>query len=173
MDECIRIVRALMTGDAVSFDGEFFQLDDARITPAPTGITVVSGGRADAALRRAGRLTDGWIAAWVTPSRFTERRAVKRDGVSGLRSMPAETPICFATGFNRGWDSAWTRLPPEPRSPLPSRRCTSFRLRSLSVTAPTEHRSRSLTRCAPTLKRAAQVSTSRPRPITGDGVLME
>ena len=76
MDECIRIIRALMTGDAVSFDGEFFQLDDARITPAPTGITVVSGGRADAALRRAGRLTDGWIAAWVTPSRFTERRAV-------------------------------------------------------------------------------------------------
>ena len=76
MDECIRIIRALMTGDAVSFDGEFFQLDDARITPAPTGITLVSGGRADAALRRAGRLTDGWIAAWVTPSRFTERRAV-------------------------------------------------------------------------------------------------
>ena len=76
MDECIKILRALMTGDAVSFDGEFFQIDDARITPAPTGITLVSGGRADAALRRAGRLTDGWIAAWVTPSRFTERRAV-------------------------------------------------------------------------------------------------
>ena len=76
MDECIRIVRALMTGEAVNFDGEFFQLDAARITPAPTGITLVSGGRADAALRRAGRLTDGWIAAWVTPSRFTERRAV-------------------------------------------------------------------------------------------------
>ncbi len=76
MDECIKILRALMTGDAVSFEGEFFQIDDARITPAPTGITLVSGGRADAALRRAGRLTDGWIAAWVTPSRFTERRAV-------------------------------------------------------------------------------------------------
>lgn len=70
-DECLTIVRALMTGEELGFDGEFFQLDAARVVPAPrVPIPIVIGGRSDAALRRAGRLGDGWLAAWTTSERF-------------------------------------------------------------------------------------------------------
>ena len=71
MDECVGILRSLLGGDTVGFDGEFFQLEAARILPSPrVPIPIVIGGRSPAALRRAGVLGDGWIAAWTTPERF-------------------------------------------------------------------------------------------------------
>jgi alkanesulfonate monooxygenase SsuD/methylene tetrahydromethanopterin reductase-like flavin-dependent oxidoreductase (luciferase family) len=48
----------------------FFDLHGA-IRPAPAvPIPIIVGGRSDAALRRAGRLGDGWLALWVSPERF-------------------------------------------------------------------------------------------------------
>jgi alkanesulfonate monooxygenase SsuD/methylene tetrahydromethanopterin reductase-like flavin-dependent oxidoreductase (luciferase family) len=71
MDECLRILRALSTGDPTTFDGEFFSLQDALIVPSPSPpIPVIVGGRSDAAVRRAGRLGDGWLGIWVSPRRF-------------------------------------------------------------------------------------------------------
>jgi alkanesulfonate monooxygenase SsuD/methylene tetrahydromethanopterin reductase-like flavin-dependent oxidoreductase (luciferase family) len=71
MDECLKILRALSSGEPASFDGEFFSLRDALILPAPSPrIPLVVGGRSDAAVRRAGRLGDGWLGIWVSPRRF-------------------------------------------------------------------------------------------------------
>jgi alkanesulfonate monooxygenase SsuD/methylene tetrahydromethanopterin reductase-like flavin-dependent oxidoreductase (luciferase family) len=73
MEECLAIVRQLLTGEPVTFHGEFFDLDDALIVPAlvePTPIIV--GGRSDAAVRRAGRLGDGWLGIWNSARRFAE-----------------------------------------------------------------------------------------------------
>jgi alkanesulfonate monooxygenase SsuD/methylene tetrahydromethanopterin reductase-like flavin-dependent oxidoreductase (luciferase family) len=71
MDECLRILRALSTGDPTTFDGEFFSLQDALIVPSPSPpIPVIVGGRSDAAVRRAGQLGDGWLGIWVSPRRF-------------------------------------------------------------------------------------------------------
>jgi alkanesulfonate monooxygenase SsuD/methylene tetrahydromethanopterin reductase-like flavin-dependent oxidoreductase (luciferase family) len=71
MDECLQILRALSGGEPVSFDGEFFSLHDALIAPSPSPpIPLVVGGRSDAAVRRAGRLGDGWLGIWVSPRRF-------------------------------------------------------------------------------------------------------
>ena len=71
MDECLAIVRQLLTGKAVSFHGTFFDLDEAVIAPAPTEpVPIVIGGRSDAAIRRAGRLGDGWLGIWNSPRRF-------------------------------------------------------------------------------------------------------
>jgi alkanesulfonate monooxygenase SsuD/methylene tetrahydromethanopterin reductase-like flavin-dependent oxidoreductase (luciferase family) len=69
MDECLTVLRELATGAPVSFRGEFFELDQAVITP-PAPVPVVVGGRSDAAVRRAGRLGDGWLGIWVSPRRF-------------------------------------------------------------------------------------------------------
>lgn len=72
-DESLEILRALMTGEALDFDGEFFTLEQARIKPAidpPTPIII--GGRSNAALTRAARFGDGWIGAWCSPRRFAE-----------------------------------------------------------------------------------------------------
>jgi alkanesulfonate monooxygenase SsuD/methylene tetrahydromethanopterin reductase-like flavin-dependent oxidoreductase (luciferase family) len=71
MDECLQILRALSDGEPVSFEGEFFSLKDALIVPAPSPrIPLVVGGRSEAAVRRAGRLGDGWLGIWVSPRRF-------------------------------------------------------------------------------------------------------
>ena len=71
MDECLTVLRQLLTGKAVTFHGTFFDLDDVAIAPAPTEpAPVIIGGRSDAAVRRAGRLGDGWLGIWASPRRF-------------------------------------------------------------------------------------------------------
>jgi alkanesulfonate monooxygenase SsuD/methylene tetrahydromethanopterin reductase-like flavin-dependent oxidoreductase (luciferase family) len=71
MDESLQILRGLADGKPVSFDGEFFSVRDALILPAPDpGIPLIVGGRSEAAVRRAGRLGDGWLGIWVSPRRF-------------------------------------------------------------------------------------------------------
>jgi alkanesulfonate monooxygenase SsuD/methylene tetrahydromethanopterin reductase-like flavin-dependent oxidoreductase (luciferase family) len=71
MDECLAILRQLLTGTPVTFHGAFFDLDEALILPAPAAsIPIVIGGRSDAAIRRAGRLGDGWLGVWNSPRRF-------------------------------------------------------------------------------------------------------
>ena len=53
LDETLELLRALLTGDAVTHDGEFFQLDNARILPPPAvPIPIVIGGKGDSAVRR-------------------------------------------------------------------------------------------------------------------------
>ena len=70
-EECLAIVRQLLDGTAVSFHGAFFDLDEAVIAPAPAApIPILVGGRSDTAIRRAGRLGDGWLGIWTSPARF-------------------------------------------------------------------------------------------------------
>ena len=71
MDECLEIVRGLLAGGPVTHDGWFFNLDDVVISPSPARpIPILVGGRSDAAVRRAGRLGDGWLGIWNSPRRF-------------------------------------------------------------------------------------------------------
>jgi alkanesulfonate monooxygenase SsuD/methylene tetrahydromethanopterin reductase-like flavin-dependent oxidoreductase (luciferase family) len=70
MDECLTVLRALLSGQAVTFHGRFFDLDDALIAPPAPGIPLIVGGRSDAAIRRAGRYADGWLGIWNSPRRF-------------------------------------------------------------------------------------------------------
>ena len=71
MNECLTVVRRLLTGKPVTYHGTFFDLDEAVIAPAPAQpIPIIIGGRSDAAIRRAGRLGDGWLGIWNSPRRF-------------------------------------------------------------------------------------------------------
>jgi alkanesulfonate monooxygenase SsuD/methylene tetrahydromethanopterin reductase-like flavin-dependent oxidoreductase (luciferase family) len=73
MDESLLVVRGLLGGETVSFEGEFFHVDAGKVLPLPsTPVPIVVGGRSPAALRRAGRLGDGWLALWTTPQRYLE-----------------------------------------------------------------------------------------------------
>ena len=77
MNECLTIVRQLLAGPAVTFHGKFFDIDDAVIAPAPAAaIPLIVGGRSDAAIRRAGRLGDGWLGIWASPRRFADAAAM-------------------------------------------------------------------------------------------------
>ncbi len=75
-DESLAALRALLRGEPVSHQGEFFAFEQAWIRPAPDPpVPIVVGGRSSAALRRAGRLGDGWLGVWCSPRRFSEARA--------------------------------------------------------------------------------------------------
>ena len=64
MDECIDILRGLMTGDFFEYHGEFFDLPAMKQTPAPTEpVPLLVGGHSEAALRRAVLKGDGWMHA--------------------------------------------------------------------------------------------------------------
>ena len=71
-DEAIRIMRACWTGQEVSLKGEFWDLDRITVLPRPVQdpIPVWIGGNSEAAMRRAGRLGDGWTPSFITPEQF-------------------------------------------------------------------------------------------------------
>jgi len=67
-DESLLLLRRLLTEDNVSFDGEFFQLEGVSLSDRPARpLDLWVGGSAPAALRRIGRLADGWLGSFVTP----------------------------------------------------------------------------------------------------------
>ncbi len=73
LSEGIKVLRQLWTGDTVSHGGRFFAFDSVQMLPPPRqpgGPPIWCGGRSDAALRRAGRLADGWISYVVTPEMY-------------------------------------------------------------------------------------------------------
>jgi probable F420-dependent oxidoreductase len=69
-DEAIRIMRLCWEEDAVTFAGEFWTLDRVAVLPKPVQrpFPLWIGGRSEAAMRRAGRLGDGWIPSFITPA---------------------------------------------------------------------------------------------------------
>ena len=62
MDEEIRLMKTLWKDDAVDFDGEYFQVQDALFLPKPVNgdIPVWIGGNGPPTVRRAAKLGDGW-----------------------------------------------------------------------------------------------------------------
>ncbi len=75
LDETLHVLRQLSTGDTIDHHGEFFDLDQAAVLPAPTPpAPVVIGGSGDVAVRRTVAHGDGWLAIFTTGRRFAETR---------------------------------------------------------------------------------------------------
>ena len=88
----LEMVRALLAGETVDGDGEFFGFRGGRIRPVPDPpVPLLVGGRSNAALQRAGRLGDGWLAAWCSPRRFTQ-------GVAAVEAIGADRNVDWRHG---------------------------------------------------------------------------
>lgn len=75
VDEGIRVLRTLWREAPASFSGRFVAFEGISIEPKPAqpgGPPIWIGGRSDAALRRAGRLGDGWVSYVVTAERYRQ-----------------------------------------------------------------------------------------------------
>ena len=76
VDEQISLLRTLWsaTGETVEFAGEFYHVPPISPDPRPVQqpIPILIGGHSDAALNRAARLGDGWIAAGMGPERLKD-----------------------------------------------------------------------------------------------------
>lgn len=102
MDESLTILRGLLTGSPVNFSGDFFEISNATILPPPPKpIPIIVGGRSDAAIRRAGRLGDGWLSIWKTAEQY--RNAVtlieKSAADAGRDEIPNRNALQIWCGF--------------------------------------------------------------------------
>lgn len=82
-DVALDLVRRLLAGETVDGDGAFFRFGRGAIRPTPSPpVPFVVGGRSDAAIRRAGRLGEGWLAAWCSPRRFADGVALAAEAAA-------------------------------------------------------------------------------------------
>ena len=86
LSEAIPLLRRLWSGDPVSSEGRFYRFPEIRLLPPPVqrgGPPIWCGGRAPAALRRIGRMGEGWVSYAVTPERY-------RKGLETIAKAAAE-----------------------------------------------------------------------------------
>jgi probable F420-dependent oxidoreductase len=116
-EEFIALLRTLWTDEVVSHDGEFYHVPPTRMDPKPvqqSGPPILLGGGAEPALRRAGRLADGWISSSrMDLTTIGEQVAVvKAAATEAGRDPEALRFICRGVVKVRQLDAG------EPRSPL-------------------------------------------------------
>jgi probable F420-dependent oxidoreductase len=111
--ENLEIMKRLWTEDRVTFQGRFAQLDNVPMEPKPVQKPhppVWFGGHAEAALRRAVELGDGYIGAGSTPTAIF---------IEDIKQLPPAFPkakrLYLATGENlprlREWFAAFYHKP--------------------------------------------------------------
>lgn len=67
-DEALQLLRSVLETDRVSFAGQYFAVSSAEVGSRPAKpLDIWLGGSAPAALRRIGRLADGWLGSFLTP----------------------------------------------------------------------------------------------------------
>jgi alkanesulfonate monooxygenase SsuD/methylene tetrahydromethanopterin reductase-like flavin-dependent oxidoreductase (luciferase family) len=112
----VRILRALGDGTPITFDGEFFSLENALITPAPSpAVPLVVGGRSEAAVSRAARLGDGWLGIWVSARRYADvREQINRQAAdAGRDTIRFEHALNVWCGFGPTREAARQQLAPQ------------------------------------------------------------
>ena len=73
MDEMIEVMRTLWAGGMVEHHGEYYDFGRLQMSPAPKArIPILIGGLSEPALRRVGRLGDGWISDIHTTQELRE-----------------------------------------------------------------------------------------------------
>lgn len=93
-NEGIEVMRALWSSPEASFSGRFSEFTDVGLSPMPVqpgGPPIWVGGRADAALERAGRLGDGWMGYMVSPARFEASMTTVRGHAAAAGRNPDAT----------------------------------------------------------------------------------
>jgi probable F420-dependent oxidoreductase len=91
-DESLQLLRLMLRQDVVSFAGKFFTVEGASIGPLPAKpLDIWLGGTAPGALRRIGRLGDGWLGSLVTPAEAgAGRAAIEEAAAQAGREVEAD-----------------------------------------------------------------------------------
>ena len=132
-DEMIVLMRRLWSEEKVTFKGRFFSVQDTTIMPRPwqkNGLPIWIGGRSQAAMRRTGRLGDGWLVSSVSPEEV-------QSGIETIRAHAAEAgrhvpedhygvliPFYFADSAEIALEIAGPSI--RPRADLPIGAFTAF-----------------------------------------------
>ncbi len=123
-DEAIVLIRKLWSEERVDFEGKFYPVKAVTLFPRPCqkgGPPIWVGGRSRGALRRAGRLADGWLVSSATPKEVAEGiEMIRGYAAEAGRKVPEDhygvlAPFFFAKNAEKAWEiaEASIRLRPE------------------------------------------------------------
>jgi len=132
-DEMIVLMRRLWSEESVTFNGKFFSVEDATVMPRPwqkNGLPIWIGGRSEAALRRTGRLGDGWLVSSVSPAEVEAGiKAIRAYAAEAGRQIPEDhygvlIPFYFAANADKGLEIGGCSI--RPRVDMPIAEFTAF-----------------------------------------------
>jgi len=108
LEEGVRVLKLLMTGERVSFEGEHYQLDEALYRPKPVQqphppIWIGGVGR-ERLLPIAGRLADVWHGWAETPGELAEMNAIVDRAAEGAGRDPATILRASSLSISEAWD---------------------------------------------------------------------
>ena len=118
LEESLHVMRTLWAGETLTFDGEFHHYDsvELEVQPVQQPLEVWLGGQVPAALRRCGRLGEGWMPGLCTPDEAADARtAINEAAAEAGRSIDDEH-----YGMNLTWVP--DRITDEVRAGIESRR---------------------------------------------------
>lgn len=82
--EIVEILRRAWTGERFDFAGRHYSYDQVLVTPAPYRIPpILLGGFVDDAIRRAGRIADGYLSSRAKPERVAQAFAMAAEERAG------------------------------------------------------------------------------------------
>lgn len=115
LTEGIEVMRKLWSGEPTSHEGKFYSFSEVHMQPGSfhaNGPPIWCGGRSEAALKRAGRLADGYLSYVITPDMFRDAlvkideaaeeagREIKDFGSGHLLFC------CIDETYEKAWDKA-------------------------------------------------------------------
>jgi len=110
--ETVEILRRAWTGERFSFEGKIFRYDGVQVTPPPArpgGVPIYLGGMSEAAVRRAGKIGDGYIRTRSHPSTWRDGLAQAEAGAKEAGRDPhalgfAQLQNAFPWTDGAGWE---------------------------------------------------------------------
>jgi probable F420-dependent oxidoreductase len=114
LEEALPLLRRFWAEDEVTHHGPRFHYEALRVLPKPAarGFDVWMGGTADPELRRTGRLSDGWLAAFTSPAEGERARLIVQEAAAGAGREIEEEHFGAIVPYRRG------PLPEEARARL-------------------------------------------------------
>lgn len=115
--ESVKIMRALWSGEAVNFEGEFYNLSDAELRIQPLsekGVPIYIAATGPRALRVAGEYGDGWVTN-AMPSRVFKEKSLAVDEGAKNRDASLESiekTLFIFTSIAADQDAAYATLDP-------------------------------------------------------------
>ncbi|HET9898802.1 MAG TPA: LLM class flavin-dependent oxidoreductase [Streptosporangiaceae bacterium] len=94
MRDYLVVLRKLLAGETVSYDGPMLSVSDASLGLAdPPPVPVYLGALGPQMVRLAGELADGALLNWATPDRIAQSRRMVEDGAARAGRDPKEVAV--------------------------------------------------------------------------------
>lgn len=114
LEDCVEAMRELWANAPATYRGRFTSFERVHCLPRPESgaVPIVLGGNSEPAVRRAGRIGDGWFPYTITAEDFEERAALLRaSAVEAGRAEDAVEITAWPGSCDREaqHDPAWVR----------------------------------------------------------------